>query len=65
MFTKTLSQIFTKESLLEAYRQINKASSGIDNISFIEFEKDLNENITNLHHKILTATYAPKPITKH
>jgi len=64
LFTKTLSQIFTKEALLEAYRQINKASSGIDNISFIEFEKDLNENITNLHHKILTATYAPEPI-KH
>jgi len=64
MFTKTLSQIFTQEALLEAYRQINKASRGIDNISFIEFEKDLNQNLTNLHHKILTATYAPEPI-KH
>ena len=38
MFTKPLKYIFTSKALQQAYEDINKKSSGIDNITFEELE---------------------------
>jgi len=62
MFTKQFDQIFTKEKLLDAYTKINKTSAGMDDISFMEFEEKLEENITKLHKRLLTSLYTPEPL---
>lgn len=64
MLTKPLNYIITKKSLLEAYESINKASSGIDNVTFEEFEKDFDDNITTLVQDVIEGTYAPEPLKK-
>ena len=61
MFTKPLSYIVLPTALKEAYFEINKASSGIDEVSFVEFEKDLNKNIKQLSKELMQSTYIPEP----
>ncbi len=64
MFTKPLSYIITKKSLLEAYESINKATSGIDDITFEVFEKDLDTNLERLLQSVIEGKYAPEPLKK-
>lgn len=64
MFTKPLQYIITKKAFKKAYEDINKNSSGLDEVSFIEFEKDFNTNIQNLIDNIIQNKYIPEPIRK-
>lgn len=64
MFTKPLNYIITKENLLRAYEDINKKSSGLDDVSFIEFEKNLKQNIKNIIESIRKGEYSPEPLKK-
>ena len=64
MFTKPLSYIITKTNLLEAYEKINKNSSGLDGVNFVEFEKDRDENIAQIVSRVQEGIYSPEPIKK-
>ena len=64
MFKKTLKDIITKENLSNAYTQISKYSTGIDDVSFREFEKDLSKNLTLLAKTLHQGSYAPEPLKK-
>ena len=64
MFTKPLEYIFLPSSLKEAYEKINKNSSGLDDIDFVEFEKNFSKNIEKLSKKLLKGEYAPEPLKK-
>jgi len=64
MFTKPLNYIITKENLHEAYLEISKNSSGLDDVSFRDFEKDLSQNILNIQERVLKGTYSPEPLKK-
>ena len=64
MFTKPLSYIITKENLHNAYLEINKNSSGLDEVNSKEFEQKLSKNLTKLVQDILSATYTPEPLKK-
>lgn len=64
MFTKPLQYIFTKKAFKMAYEEINKNSSGLDEVSFLEFEKDFNNNIDEIITNILKDNYIPEPIKR-
>ena len=64
MYNKTLEQIITKTNLINAYEQISKNSSGLDEVGFKEFEKNLSKNINILIDDILNGKYTPEPIKK-
>jgi len=64
MFTKPLEYIFLPSALKDAYDEINKAASGIDDVHFEAFEKDFTKNINKLSKKILKGEYTPEPLKK-
>ena len=64
MFTKPLEYIFLPSELQDAYEQINKTSSGLDEVSFAEFEKDFSKKIEELSRRVLDGLYAPEPLKK-
>ena len=64
MFTKPLSYIITEKNLINAYESINKASWGIDDVTFEEFEQDFHDNIEGLVQNVIEGTYIPEPLKK-
>lgn len=64
MFTKPLEYIFLPSALKNAYEQINKSASGIDEVHFVEFEKEFAKNIETLSKKLLKGSYTPEPLKK-
>lgn len=62
MFTKPLEYITLPSALKEAYDEISKNSSGLDDISYQEFQKNLDANIKALIECILKGTYSPEPL---
>ena len=64
MFTKPLSYIITKENLKAAYAEISKKSSGLDDVSFKEFEKDFSKNLTAIIEAVIQGLYSPEPLKK-
>jgi len=64
MFTKPLTYIITKENLINAYEEINKSSSGIDDVSFLAFQKDFSKNIETILNRVKEGLYSPEPLKK-
>ena len=64
MFTQNLSHIVTTENLQIGFEEISKNSSGLDEISYKEFKKELNTNIKDLQEAIIKASYTPEPLKK-
>lgn len=64
MFTKPLNYIITKENILEAYGEISKNSSGLDDVDFVEFEKALSKNIQSIVQRVEQGLYSPEPLKK-
>jgi len=64
MFTKRVEEIFTTNTMQEAYKEINKNSSGIDEINFTMFESEFVENIATLVRSLLDGSYTPEPLKK-
>jgi len=64
MFTKPLNYIITKENLTLAYERISKNASGLDEVSFREFEKEFAKNIQTLQHRVIEGVYSPEPLKK-
>jgi len=64
MFTKPLNYIITKENLKSAYEEISKNSSGLDDVSFEEFNKDLTKNLKSIIKRVNEGLYSPEPLKK-
>lgn len=64
MHTQTIEQIFTKQSLINAFNDISSRSVGIDEVSYDGFSTDLSKNIKNIIASIINGSYAPEPIKK-
>ncbi|MBU1994377.1 CRISPR-associated endonuclease Cas1 [bacterium] len=64
MFTKPLSYIITKTSLQEAYEEISKNSSGLDDVTYKEFKKELSQNLDAIVASVQKGTFSPEPLKK-
>lgn len=64
MFNKNINEIFTISNLKLAFNSISSTSKGLDEISYDEFRKNLDENLHSLKDEILSHTYTPEPIKK-
>lgn len=54
----------SKQLVLEAFKRIkaNKGSSGIDDVSIAEFEKDLRDNLYKIWNRMSSGCYLPSPV---
>lgn len=64
MFTQTLDHIITQARLKQAFEEISQNSSGLDEVSYSEFKKDIYDNIDELCTQIISGAYAPEPLKK-
>lgn len=64
MFNKKLVDIFTYNNLNFAFKSISSVSKGLDGVSYIEFSKNLSQNLNTLKNDILNKKYIPEPIKK-
>jgi len=64
MFSSSLEHIFTEQNLKDSFLEISSNSSGLDEISYSEFKKDLSKNIEAIKLSIIKGTYIPEPLKK-
>jgi group II intron reverse transcriptase/maturase/CRISPR-associated endonuclease Cas1 len=64
MLTAQIDHIFTPQTLKTAFEEISSNASGLDEVSYADFKKELSKNISNLHTQIITGTYTPEPLKK-
>lgn len=63
-FTSLVSLI-DEEFLLQCYSELKKnKASGTDGVSLEEYGLSLQDNITNLHERMLRMSYRPKPVRR-
>lgn len=62
MFTQPLDHIITQARLKQAFEEISQNSSGLDDVSYSEFKKDIYDNIDELCTQIISGTYSPEPL---
>jgi RNA-directed DNA polymerase len=53
-----------KRAVWEAYKKVkaNKGAAGIDDVSIVEFEKDLGNNLYKLWNRMSSGTFFPPPV---
>ena len=64
MFTPQLDQIFNIQTLKDSFLEISSKSTGLDEVSYNEFKKDLSKNFEDTKTSILKGTYTPEPLKK-
>ena len=64
MFTPQLDQIFNIQTLKDSFLEISSKSTGLDEVSYNEFKKDLSKNFEDTKLSILKGTYTPEPLKK-
>ncbi len=64
MFTIPLEQIFTTTNLKDSFLEISSKSTGLDEVSYNEFKKDLSKNFDDIKTSIITGLYTPEPLKK-
>lgn len=64
MFTAQLEHIFTKEHFNNAFNEISSNSSGLDDISYKEFQKEFAKNTAQIISDITQGKYTPEPLKK-
>jgi group II intron reverse transcriptase/maturase/CRISPR-associated endonuclease Cas1 len=64
MFTIPLEQIFTTANLKDSFLEISSKSTGLDEVSYNEFKKDLSKNLDDIKTSIVTGSYIPEPLKK-
>ena len=64
MFTIPLEQIFSTQNLKDSFLEISSKSSGLDEVSYNEFKKELSKNIEDIKTSIITGAYIPEPLKK-
>ncbi|MCT7482476.1 CRISPR-associated endonuclease Cas1 [Aliarcobacter cryaerophilus] len=64
MFTPQIDQIFNIQTLKDSFLEISSKSTGLDEVSYNEFKKDLSKNFEDTKLSILKGTYTPEPLKK-
>ena len=64
MFTPQLDQIFNIQTLKDSFLEISSKFTGLDEVSYNEFKKDLSKNFEDTKLSILKGTYTPEPLKK-
>lgn len=64
MFTAQLEHIITSEHLHQAFEDINKNASGLDEVSYAEFKDSLQTNLNTIQTDVLQGLYTPEPLKK-
>jgi group II intron reverse transcriptase/maturase/CRISPR-associated endonuclease Cas1 len=64
MFTIPLEQIFSTQNLKDSFLEISSKSTGLDEVSYNEFKKELSKNIEDIKTSIITGAYIPEPLKK-
>ena len=61
----SIAHLITVEKLYEAFRSLRKnASAGIDGVRYAEYETNAEENIRQLHRRLVTGKYQVQPLRR-
>ena len=61
----SISHLITVEKLYEAFRSLRKnASAGIDGVTFLEYEINTEENVRQLHRRLVAGKYQVQPLRR-
>ena len=61
-----LSKLLTKGLLKECFGQLNKkAATGVDGVTYKEYARNLDENLTNLLERVKTQKYRARIVRRH
>ena len=61
----SIAHLITVEKLYEAFRSLRKnASAGIDGITYAEYETNVEENIHQLHRRLVAGKYQAQPLRR-
>jgi RNA-directed DNA polymerase len=54
----------SQKQVLEAYKRVkaNQGAAGIDGVTFVEYEKDLKNNLYTLWNRMASGSYFPKAV---
>jgi len=63
-YYETKSQPITRVMVIQAYKKVraNKGSSGIDEMSWKDLDKDLNQQLYKLWNRLSSGSYFPMPV---
>ena len=63
-YYETKSQPITRVMVIQAYKKVkaNKGSSGIDEMSWADLDKDLSSQLYKLWNRLTSGSYFPKPV---
>ena len=64
MFTIPIDQIFTSQKLKDSFLEISSKSTGLDEVSYNEFKKELSKNIEEIQTSLIIGSYSPEPLKK-
>jgi RNA-directed DNA polymerase len=61
---KARSFEISKQLVWQAYQRVeaNKGSAGIDNVTFLDFEKNLGSNLYKIWNRMSSGSYMPSPV---
>jgi group II intron reverse transcriptase/maturase len=61
----SIAHLITVEKLNEAFRSLRKnASAGIDGVTYLEYETNAEENIRQLHRRLVAGKYQVQPLRR-
>jgi group II intron reverse transcriptase/maturase len=61
----SIAHLITVEKLYEAFRSLRKnASAGIDGVTYLEYESNAEENVRQLHRRLVAGKYQVQPLRR-
>ncbi len=61
----SIAHLITVEKLYEAFRSLRKnASAGIDGVTYLEYEINAEENVRQLHRRLVAGKYQAQPLRR-
>ena len=61
----SIAHLITVEKLYEAFRSLRKnASAGIDGVTYVEYETNAEENVRQLHRRLVAGKYQVQPLRR-
>ena len=61
-----IDKVYSRLNLLIAYERVkeNKGAAGVDRVSLDKFERDLEQNVEEIHRLLYENKYTPKPVRR-
>lgn len=61
-----IDKVYNPENLRKAYKQVrsNKGAPGVDGETVLEYGRNLEQNLAQLHHELKTGTFEPTPVLR-